>query len=46
MLAAMAVFVGASIGMEALYQRHLWFLLGWALALPSRPAGAASERGG
>jgi O-antigen ligase len=34
MLAALAVFVGASIGMEAIYQRHLWFLLGWALAAP------------
>jgi len=34
MLASLAVFVGASIGMEAIYQRHLWFLLGWALAAP------------
>lgn len=34
MLAAMFVFAGASLGMEALYQRHLWFLLGCALAVP------------
>jgi O-antigen ligase len=45
MLAALAVFAGVSVGMEAMYQRHLWFLLGWALALPRRPAGVASESG-
>ncbi len=32
------VFVGVSIGTEALYQRHLWVLLGMALALPRDPA--------
>lgn len=25
---------GASIGMETMYQRHVWLLLGWALTLP------------
>jgi len=25
-------FVGASMGFEAMYQRHLWFFAGWALA--------------
>lgn len=30
------VFAGASLGMEAMYQRHLWFLLGLALAVPGR----------
>ena len=35
------VFAGASIGMEAMYQRHLWFLLGAALGLvPRRDADA------
>ncbi|MHA1536813.1 MAG: hypothetical protein ACTSUD_04595, partial [Alphaproteobacteria bacterium] len=33
-LAMMLVFSGAAIGMEAMYQRHLWFILGLALALP------------
>ncbi len=32
-LAAMFVFAGASLGMEVMYQRHLWFLLGLGLAL-------------
>lgn len=32
---ALLVCVGASVGMEALYQRHLWFLVGWALVVPS-----------
>lgn len=29
--ASLAVMVGASVGMEALYQRHVWFLAGYAL---------------
>ncbi|MEW5727612.1 MAG: O-antigen ligase family protein, partial [Pseudomonadota bacterium] len=32
-LATLAIFLGASVGMEAMYQRHLWFLAGYALAL-------------
>lgn len=30
--AALAVLLGASVGMEAIYQRHVWFLAGYALA--------------
>lgn len=30
--AALAVMVGASVGMEAIYQRHVWFLVGYALS--------------
>ena len=33
-LAMMLVFAGSAMGMEAMYQRHLWFVLGLALALP------------
>lgn len=33
-LAMMLVFAGVAMGMEAMYQRHLWFILGLALALP------------
>ena len=33
-LAMMLVFAGVAMGMEAMYQRHLWFVLGLALALP------------
>ncbi len=33
-LAVVAAFAGASVGMEAMYQRHIWFLAGCALALP------------
>lgn len=25
---------GTSIGMETMYQRHIWFFLGWALVMP------------
>lgn len=32
-LGVLLVVAGASIGMEAMYQRHVWLLLGWALAL-------------
>lgn len=41
-LATVIVFAGASLGMEVMYQRHFWFLLGFALALP-RSATAAAE---
>jgi O-antigen ligase len=45
-LAAMLIFAGAAVGMEAMYQRHLWFILGLALALPAgeRPSAATSAR--
>ena len=33
-IAVLAAFVGASIGMESMYQRHIWFFVGWALANP------------
>lgn len=40
-IGTLAVFTGAALGMEALYQRHVWFVLGLALAVTSdRPAGA------
>lgn len=42
-LGAVAVFAGASLGMEAMYQRHFWFFLGWALALPLVGAGATAQ---
>ncbi|MBI3453120.1 MAG: O-antigen ligase family protein [Rhodospirillales bacterium] len=32
---AMTVFAGLSLSIEAMYQRHLWFLLGLALAIPA-----------
>lgn len=31
-LAVLSAFAGASIGLEAMYQRHVWFLAGMALA--------------
>ncbi len=34
-IAVMFVFAGVAMGMEAMYQRHLWFILGLALALPA-----------
>ncbi len=40
--AVLMVFVGVSIGTEALYQRHLWVLLGMALALPPDPPARPS----
>lgn len=45
-LAAMLTFTGAAVGMEAMYQRHLWFILGLTLALPAAapPSGATSAR--
>lgn len=42
-LGAIAVFAGASIGMEAMYQRHFWFFVGWALALPAVDSGGARQ---
>lgn len=36
-LAALAVIVAASVGMETLYQRYLWLLGGYALVLVERP---------
>ena len=30
------VFIGASLGMEVMYQRYLWFILGWAISLSSK----------
>ena len=45
MLCAVA---GAALGMEAMYQRHLWFILGLALAVPvpaGGPVAAAAGRG-
>jgi len=33
-LAVLLAVAGAAIGMEAMYQRHVWFLLGLALAAP------------
>lgn len=39
-LAVLALFVGASIGTEVIYQRHLWLILGIALAgMPRRDGG-------
>ena len=32
----MFVFIGASLGMEVMYQRYLWFILGWAISIPSK----------
>jgi len=45
-LAMLLAFAGAAIGMEAIYQRHVWFILGLALALPvaARPTAAIAER--
>lgn len=31
-LAVLIAFMAASIGMEAMYQRHVWFFAGWAIA--------------
>jgi O-antigen ligase len=28
----MFVLIGASLGMEVMYQRYLWFILGWAIS--------------
>ncbi len=39
--ATMFAFVGVSLGMEAMYQRHLWFLAGCALAVPAPGARTA-----
>jgi O-antigen ligase len=42
-IAVLAAFVGASVGFEAMYQRHVWFFLGWALACSNAlqlPAGS------
>lgn len=33
-LAVLSAFVGASLGMEVMYQRHIWFFAGWALSHP------------
>tara|TARA_Y100000588_G_scaffold146097_1_gene159902 strand:- start:200 stop:1492 length:1293 start_codon:yes stop_codon:yes gene_type:complete len=33
------VCAGASVGMEAMYQRYVWFFLGWALTLPASKRG-------
>jgi len=41
LVATMIVYVGASVGMEPTYQRHLWFLFGAGLAVP---AGLALRR--
>ncbi len=41
--AVLMVFVGVSIGTEALYQRHLWVLLGMALALPPSTSNVPSS---
>jgi len=45
--ASLLTFAGASVGTEILYQRHLWFLLGWALAQPAGSVlgSAVIERG-
>ncbi len=32
----MFVFISASLGMEVMYQRYLWFILGWAISIPSK----------
>lgn len=29
----LCVFIGASVGMEAMYQRYIWFIIGWALSI-------------
>ncbi len=39
--AVLAVFMVMSLGMEAMYQRHVWLLLGIGLALPAARASAA-----
>ena len=31
-LAVLAIFISAAVGMEAMYQRHIWFFSGFALA--------------
>lgn len=41
---AFVAMIGASIGIEALYQRHFWFVLGLALALPAAAGRAAPRR--
>lgn len=41
---ALLVFAGASLGMEAMYQRHLWFLLGCALVIPARARAPLTDR--
>lgn len=42
-IATLAVFLGASVGMEAMYQRHVWFLAGYAML--ARPRTAADHHG-
>lgn len=32
----MFVLIGASLGMEVMYQRYLWFILGWAISMPKK----------
>lgn len=43
-LAMMLVFAGVAMGMEAMYQRHLWFILGLVLALPVAGAPCAPAK--
>ncbi|MDH3231956.1 MAG: O-antigen ligase family protein [Alphaproteobacteria bacterium] len=43
-MAVMLTFAGAAIGMEAMYQRHLWFILGLVLALPAPRSAMVSAR--
>lgn len=43
-LAMMLVFAGAAMGMEAMYQRHLWFILGLALAQPMAARSCAHAK--
>ncbi len=38
-LAVLLVVAGASVGTEMMYQRHVWFLLGCALAFQATIAG-------
>jgi O-antigen ligase len=46
-IGTLAAFTAAALGMEALYQRHIWFVLGLALAvLPKSPAEASAEHPG
>ncbi len=45
LIGACAVFAGASVTTETMYQRHLWFFLGIALAMPTfRPKVDRQER--
>ena len=41
--AVLVVFMVMSVGMEAMYQRHVWLLLGAGLALPAARAPAAAR---